>query len=154
MSYWFQEVARRGAQLGIDVNARSKLAREWFRKMGRKVKNQSANDLMHSDPERLRPTRFIYSNEIGRMVMFFYDATTKEKLPYWDQFPVIFVIGILEDGFLGINLHYLNTYQRAKLMDQLYSTMTSNRTTEDKLRINYKILKDNARFRLFKPDVS
>lgn len=152
MTYLFQQLAKKGRELGINLK-NAATAKEWFRSAAKKVRNPSANELMSSDSKRFLPTQNIYHGSIGKMVMFFYDATTKEKLPYWDQFPVIFVIGIKDDGFLGINLHYLSSYQRAKLMDQLYTTMISPKTEEAKMRINYQILKANSRFRLFRPCV-
>lgn len=152
MTYLFQQLAKKGRELGINLK-NAAMAREWFRMAAKKVKNPSANEIMSSDNKRFLPTRNMYYDSIGKMIMFFYDATTKEKLPYWDQFPIIFVIGIKDDGFLGINLHYLSPYQRAKLMDQLYTTMTSNKSAEAKMRINYQILKANSRFRLFRPCV-
>lgn len=87
------------------------------------------------------------------MMMFFYDATTKEKLEYWDRFPLIFPLRRLEDGFLGINLHYLHPNTRAKLMDAMYTTIQNPGTEDQKLDINYRILKTATKYRVFKPCV-
>jgi hypothetical protein len=88
----------------------------------------------------------------GQMFMFFYDPKTKSSLPYYDRFPLIFPINFYKDGFLGINLHYIPPYTRAKLMDSLYSTINNNKyDNTTKLRINYELLNGVGRFNEFKP---
>lgn len=96
----------------------------------------------------------IASDDIGKMFMFFYDPKWKDELPYYDAFPLIFVIESYTDGFLGINLHYLPPVLRAKLMDSLYSISSDNKyNTNTKLNISYNILKSAARFKYFRPCV-
>ena len=51
--------------------------------------------------------------------MFLYDAKYKQKLPYFDRFPLIFYTGPTSDGFYGMNLHYLPPLLRAKLFDAI-----------------------------------
>ena len=81
-----------------------------------------------------------------------YDAKTKDKLPYWDMFPLIFPIEYYGDSMLGINLHYLPPVLRAQLMNALFTTLNNdkyNKTT--RLQISYSILKGASRFGYFKP---
>jgi hypothetical protein len=86
--------------------------------------------------------------------MFFYDPKGKATLPYYDIFPMIFPIGFQEGGFLGINLHYLPPYYRAKLMDALYSTANNNKYDEStKLKISYEMLNSASKFGAFAPCV-
>lgn len=88
----------------------------------------------------------------GRMVCYFYDPKTKDKLPYWDKFPVVFPIEHYSDGFLGLNMHYLPPQYRALLMDKLYSLLNNKRyDATTKLKINYQILSAAAKFKFFKP---
>ena len=42
---------------------------------------------------------------IGRFYFFFYNPKTKDKLSYWDKFPMVIPIMPYDDGFLGLNLH-------------------------------------------------
>lgn len=81
-------------------------------------------------------------NSIGRMYFFVYDPKHKKTLPYYDRFPLIFPIESYKDGFLGINLHYLDPRTRAILFGQL-TTLTNNKKYNDttKLKISYAILK-------------
>lgn len=91
-------------------------------------------------------------DSIGRMYMFFYDPKLKKELPYYDTFPLIFMIGPAKGGFLGINLHYLPPFYRAKLMDAMYQTINNKKYDETtKLKINYQILTAAAKFRFFRP---
>ena len=84
--------------------------------------------------------------------MFYYDAKTKDTLPFWDRFPLVFPIELYNDGFLGINLHYLPPLMRARLMNALYLTI-NNKNYDDttKLKINYSILRGASRFKYFEP---
>ncbi len=92
--------------------------------------------------------------DIGRMFMFFYDPKHKDTLPYYDAFPLIFVIGLKDNGFLGINLHYLPPYLRAKLMDELYKVSSDKKYNKNtKLKISYEILNRASRFKYYKPCV-
>lgn len=85
------------------------------------------------------------------MVMFFYDAKWKDVLPYWDQFPLVYPIEMYDDGFLGINLHYLPPILRARLMDALYTAAITRKDKIQRLRISYDILNSAAKFTPFKP---
>ena len=67
-------------------------------------------------------------DSIGKMYMFYYDAKTKDKLPYWDRFPLIFVLDVRPDRFWGVNLHYLPPLYRAKLMNALYKIQNNGKT--------------------------
>ena len=60
--------------------------------------------------------------EEGNMYMMFYDAKTKDKLPYCDRFPLVipFDTVSVKNGFYGINLHYIAPIARVGLLEQLY----------------------------------
>lgn len=55
----------------------------------------------------------------GEMVLFGYDAKHKDKLPYWDAFPLIIVTGIRGNGFSGLNLHYMPPQARKDIIKYL-----------------------------------
>lgn len=78
---------------------------------------------------------------IGRMYCFWYEAKYKDVLPMYDRFPLVFPIEEYNNGFLGLNLHYLDGEERQTLLDLLkgYATNTRfNHTT--KLRLSYRVL--------------
>ena len=56
----------------------------------------------------------------GMMNLFYYRPKGAEKLPYYDIFPLVIPIGRrLNDGFVGINFHYLSVPQRWLLLERL-----------------------------------
>lgn len=90
--------------------------------------------------------------EIGKLYFFLYDAKTKEDLPYWDAFPLVFPIKMYKNGFLGINLHYLDYQMRSQLMAALFTLIDNPNLTEDsKLKISYSILNRAKKYKFFRP---
>lgn len=147
MAYLFQTIAKSAK---IPHKPGTMEYRQWFRNRAQQISRVDTNKLMEKN--RSYTLKNLKVQDIGRMIMFFYDAKTKDDLPYWDKFPLVFPISYYDDGFLGINLHYLPPMYRAKLMDQLYTTATNDKfDSTTKLRITYDILKAASRFRLFRP---
>jgi hypothetical protein len=91
---------------------------------------------------------------VGKMFMYFYDAKTKDDLPYWDKFPLIFVVELYDDGWLGLNLHYLPLLLRAKLFDKLLSFANDKSLDKiTKLQMSYGLIKNVAQFPEVKPTI-
>ena len=151
-AYIFQSIAKKGKAAGITPNL-SAAARNWYRNEASKLTSRNVNkNRMMNDKQNV--VGQITRNDIGKMFMFFYDPKGKATLPYYDIFPMIFPIGFQQDGFLGINLHYLPPYYRAKLMDALYSTANNNKyDATTKLKISYEMLNGAAKFGAFSPCV-
>lgn len=143
----FDGILKQGVRQGI-VPAKSKAAREWYRTQAGKL----TSNVAPSRFQRGMETRKTESMELGQMYAFKYDPKMKKELPYYDTFPLIFPISFDNDGFYGINFHYLPPILRAKLMDALYSTLTNkNYDDSTRLRISYSILQSASKFRYFKP---
>lgn len=148
MAVIFDNILTQGVRSG-QIPARTDDARKWYRDTAFTYKRVNETQLMRGDAERLtnRPL-------VGHMYMFYYDAKHKETLPYYDTFPMIFPFKKVQDGFLGINLHYLPLQHRAKLMDGLYELTTNERYDQTtKLRLSYKFLESASKYRFFKPTV-
>jgi len=64
---------------------------------------------------------------LGFPVLFVYDAKTKADLPYWDSLPFSIVLTKYSDGFLGINLHYLEWTKRIQLAKKLVRAAKNGR---------------------------
>lgn len=123
-------------------------ARNWLRQKAAEVRNVSPKVTIQQGP--ILTSRVV----TGSMYLFAYDPKTKEDLPYYDRFPLVFPFRRVSDGFYGINMHYLPPLLRAKLMDALYDTANNNKMDETtRLRINYRILQSAAKFRYFEPCV-
>lgn len=126
-------------------------ARQFFRDAAEEISRGQAS------PDRIiRGNRSSLTNKMlpGRMYMFRYEPKLKNKLPYYDTFPLIFPIEPpTGDSFLGINLHYLPPELRARLMDELYNR-TINQNNMDlttRVRVSYQILKSASNLRFYRP---
>ncbi len=92
----------------------------------------------------------------GRMYCFFYDAKHKEKLPYWDRFPVVLILDLQQDGFTGLNLHYIPPMYRVRLLYELYKYIrldddTRDETMKPHIRVRYELLRGLKKMRFYKP---
>jgi len=96
-------------------------------------------------------SRFTLDPEYGTLYHFKYRATTKD-LPYYDRFPLSFIIRRNATSFYGLNMHYLHYPYRAVLMEQLYSLQNNTGIDKDKrLILTYRTLNKSARFKFFRP---
>lgn len=86
----------------------------------------------------------------GGCFFFKYDAKTKDQLPYWDAFPLVIPFGVDGDSFIGLNLHYLPTEERIKLLEFLLKTK-AKKTTREYIQISYQALKASSQQKLFEP---
>ncbi len=146
-AYIFDNILTQGVRAG-QIPARTADARNWFRD-----KAASTNVAPSTLIKRNR-AKVVGRTAVGSMYMFQYDPKLKQKLPYYDRFPLIFMIEDYSDGFLGINMHYLPPQLRARLMDALYETVNNQRYDEStKLRVSYNLLKSVAKYKMFKPTV-
>jgi len=142
MATLFDEILTKGVRTG-QVPARTQGARNWYRDTAKEYRRVNDSKLMKGDAERLtaRPL-------VGQMYMYYYDAKTKNKLPYFDRMPLVFPFKKVAGGFYGLNMHYLPLTLRAKLMDALYDTATNQRYDEStRLKINYKLLDNAAKYK-------
>ena len=146
MATLFDDILVRGVRQG-QIPARTQSARDWFRQKARENRSAAAY------PANLMKTGDkVTSPRTGHMYHFYYDPKGKGTLPYYDRFPLIFMVGPAEKGFYGINLHYLPPKLRAALMDSLYSITTNKRYDENtRLRLSYDLLKSATKYRYFKP---
>ena len=94
----------------------------------------------------------IDNNSLGKMFLFIYDPKLKDVLPYYDIYPLIFPIEVKQEGFLGINLHYLPPMMRLQLVKALMD-VANNKKNDDttKLLISYKLLSAYSRYSSFLP---
>ena len=86
--------------------------------------------------------------ELGHMYMYEYDAKLKEKLPYFDRFPVVIIIERYETGFLGINFHYIPPLKRAEVLDALLKYWNEE---DDEIEMRYQLLKKISKLKWAKP---
>ena len=121
------------------LTPRTNASRAWLQAKVKDLKPTSS--ALMRDKDRLKNTSMI-----GKMYFYFYDPKTKDSMPYYDQFPLVIPIERYNDGFLGLNLHYIHPKHRMILLDKLSDT-TSNDTYDDKtkFKINYRYLSAASR---------
>ena len=138
------------AMASKNVEASSIEARDWLRDKALAMRNvDTAKAIQKSQVESRRNTV-----KVGQMFLFSYDAKHKDTLPYYDRYPLIFPFRKVDDGFLGINMHYLPPIFRARLMDALYDTLNNSKMDDTtKLKISYGILSSSSKFKYFQPCV-
>jgi len=116
------------------LTPRTYASRAWLRAKVKDLKPTSSG--LMRDKDRLKN-----KSMIGRMYFYFYDPKTKDSMPYYDQFPLVIPIEKYNDGFLGLNLHYIHPKHRMVLLDKLSDTMSNDTYDEKtKLKINYRYL--------------
>lgn len=126
-----------------NIRFKMRESKNWYRK--------KFEDLVHQETIRQTVITYTYKRsrvEIGSMYMFLYDPKWKEKLPYYDTFPLIFPIEMYSDGFLGLNLHYLPPGSRAALLDTL-NDFRVGKDRRQRLALSYRLLKGSARYKPF-----
>ena len=145
MSNLFQKLELEAFRAGI--NPRTQASREWFKRRVQRLTRINRDALMREEEINRRA-----SHSYGSMFMYFYDPKHKDKLPYYDRFPLTIPIEPAEGGFIGINLHYLPPVLRAKFLDALLD-VTNNKKYDDttKFRLTYRLLKGARNMRYFKP---
>ena len=107
----------------------------WFRNKIKEFGQPKSMDLIRDGKRTSVPT-------FGLLNMFVYDPKLKDKLPYYDTFPLVLPIEDYNNGFLGINLHYLSIPMRIRLLDRLIETANNKKFDEStSLNANYRALK-------------
>ncbi len=112
------------------------LSINWYRDKIKEFGTPSAQALIRDGKRRGRPFT-------GKLNMFFYDPKFKEKLPYYDTFPLVLPIEGYSDGFLGLNLHYLPIPLRIRLLDRLVAYSSDAEYDKNtRLNVSYTGLKN------------
>ena len=141
---------RLATETPAQLRDRSREALDFFRGHVRNLKISPQS--FYKQTNLKKATRFLE----GRMYTFFYDPKTKDKLPYYDRFPVILLLEANQQGFSGLNLHYIPPRYRVKLLNELYDFIVTDDEEDDenmktRIRVTYEILQSTAKMKFFKP---
>lgn len=124
----------------------SKKSFEWYRNKTAGITQKAAQDSML--------TRILLKGKRapllvpGTMYTFLYDAKMKDVLPYWDKFPLVLIVEPYEDGFLGLNLHYIPPSFRYKILQQLSRLNTDTKyDNKTRIRLSWELLKTATRIK-------
>ena len=89
---------------------------------------------------------------LGGLYYYYYNAKTADRLDYWDAFPLVMPLQRYNDGFLGLNFHYLPPRIRAGFMDKLLDrAITDDDNNPVRVRVTYDILDASKRYKEFRP---
>jgi hypothetical protein len=79
--------------------------------------------------------------------LFKYDPKTRDQLPYYDIYPLVLPFRKMENGFLGINLHYLPYGVRMFTLKQLDGFVNNRRMDETtRVRLSWRLLESSVKF--------
>jgi hypothetical protein len=131
-----------------ELQIMSKKSLEWLANRIAEIKNPGAIPRGISRETYRQTTGF----NLGGMYCFYYDPKTKEKLDYYDRFPMVLVLDRYTDGFLGLNLHYLPFQYRIAFLGKLMNFAQMDAAGEiQRFRVTYDILTASKSLKAFKP---
>jgi len=145
-------IKRYHRDFGANAARHSRRSRQWFREQATKIGKVRTSKIMKAQWIADKP-------KIGRLYLYQYDAKTKDTLPYWDMFPLVFFFNSWtgKNGkkyLIGINLHYLQPALRMYLFAELLSLRNEKRYRPNtRLKISWEILQRFANFKLVQPCV-
>ncbi len=126
-----------------ELESRTLDSLQWFQRNVRDIRRTPSSLIKENQ-------NFVTRFELGKMYMYMYDPKGKNKLPYYDYFPITICLKRYASGFMGINLHYLSPKYRALLMDGLYEYYKEIEGNSY-FQIRYPTVKSVSRLRWAKP---
>lgn len=104
--------------------------------------------------EKARLARDESRIQMGHMYFMNYDPKHKNKLKYYDRFPLVIPIEAWSRGFVGINFHYLPHHLREALMKKLIVRINLNEdTSRTYIDISYSDIRPFVRYKEVKPTI-
>jgi len=104
-----------------DLQGNKQKSASWYRNAVSLIADRS------SPAELFASGKLLGRPSAGRMSMFFYDPKFKQRLPYYDTFPLVLPLEGFRGGFLGMNFHYLSPVIRFRLLNQLQRFASNNK---------------------------
>ena len=130
------------------ITPRTATARSWLQSKISALKIPQSRVSVLNDPKRAQG---VGSALIGKMYFFSYDPKT-ENLPVYDRFPLVLPMDMYQDGFLGLNLHYLDPYNRLYLLDLLHDFINNNKyDSTTRFKLAYSTLNASKRYKIIQP---
>lgn len=135
----------------INAHEAATKSRTWFQQQVTLLSKQqiAPQTLIRSQADK-NVTRIVP----GELYLFSYDAKHQDTLPYWDMFPLVFPFRKLNDGFIGLNMHYLPYDLRIHLLDRLMDFRTNSLLNENtRLKYSWATIQGVSRYSLASPCV-
>ena len=120
----------------VDLQDKPLKSASWYKNAASLIADRATQSKLMRDGKLLgRPSA-------GRMAMFVYDPKTKQKLPFYDTFPLVLPIDTIRGGFIGLNFHYLPYGLRFKLLQQLQQFASNSKFDQStRLQVTYEAVK-------------
>lgn len=75
-------------------------------------------DILQKKPKVYDPVKI--KNKIGsQLISFYYPDPITKDLTVFDKIPLIILLNVYSDGFLGVNLHHISEYERSHFKKEL-----------------------------------
>ena len=121
------QIAEKAARANVQQTLESA---RWFRLKMREVRQVPPHRILKEQQRKgllkAVDTRGRY-RFLGRMFSFFYDPQTKDKLTFYDRFPLVIPIRESGNRFWGLNLHYLSPRMRVFFLAKLSAYLVNPR---------------------------
>lgn len=131
MVLWMNNLFEKYRNLALTAGytANSKQSLDWYRKRIRKDRNIRDHDIIVEGAKNAKI-------QIGEMVTYRYQPLLREKLNYYDIHPLIVILEVYNDGWLGANVHYLPPAFRAKLFYEISYSINRTIVLAEQLKKN------------------
>lgn len=106
------------------------------------------------DTQRLMKEGKLTSRALpGFMYLFKYDPKDK-NIPYYDMFPLVIPFRRVNEGFIGINFHYLPFPIRLNILKEFEKYASDKNLNErTRVRLNYRLIETSRVFRFVNPAI-
>ena len=115
--------AIRGGTMGQEVKRSARWFQTKIKGLQGTLRNQwsstNAPKFYREAETKVNPKVLRLRANLGDLFAYYYRPKHMMTLPYYDQFPLVMLIGYEKDTFLGLNFHYLNPRLRAILLDRV-----------------------------------
>ena len=127
--------------------ADSEKSGQWFQAQISKLGKINTSQL-------LRQGKLVNQILPGFMYLFGYDPKTKEKLPYYDNFPLVLPFRKIPGGFIGLNFHYIPYIIRIRMLQQLDQYASDDTMSEKtRVRLTWNLISGSSRLKPLHPCV-
>ena len=134
-----------------DLLTSVKRSTSWFNKQ---VSSLAQQNITPNQVIKGNPSQNTTTIQPGSLYMYAYDPKTKEDLPYYDRFPLVFPFRKTADGFYGLNMHYLPYDLRIYLLDALLTFKNNSRWDETtKLKYSWALIDGVSKYKAAQPCV-
>lgn len=122
-------------------------SRRWFR-------DKATKDLQNVRTARLLTDKkqFKSKPQIGKLYHYVYDPKYKDTLPFYDNFPLVFIVSFAKGGWYALNMHYLPPKLRLVVFTELLRIKSEKRyRPATKLKMSWAALEKFASISFIEP---